>query len=96
MNQLAERIGQLKKEKDIVLFARFYLDGNKDVADSIGDSCCLEGMKPNGDTMSFDFHKSAQEKSVNTLESFDGLMQKPSRLSRKRQTAVGLRCRLVQ
>lgn len=42
MNQLAERIEQLKKEKDVVVLAHFYVEDEvQDIADYIGDSYYL-------------------------------------------------------
>ena len=42
MKQLTERIEQLKKEKDVVVLAHFYVeDAVQDIADYIGDSYYL-------------------------------------------------------
>ena len=42
MKQLTERIEQLKKEKDVVVLAHFYVEDDvQDIADYIGDSYYL-------------------------------------------------------
>lgn len=95
MKQLAERIGQLKKE-DIVLFVRFYVDENENVADFVGDCYSLEGTNSNGVPPLPSFRKSAQEEMMNAVRQFDVLVQTSSRLSHRERTALGARCELVQ
>lgn len=96
MKQLAERIGQLKKEEDIVLFARFYVDENENVADSVGDYCSLEGMSPDSVPLLSASRKSAQEEKIAALRRFAAVVQKSSKPSRRQRTTLGARDEFVQ
>ena len=96
MKQLAERIGQLKKEEDIVLFARFYVDENENVADSVGDSCSLEGMSPDSVSLLSASRKTAQEEKIAALRHFAAVVQKSSKPSRRERITWSARDELVQ
>lgn len=96
MKQLAERIGQLKKEEDIVLFARFYVDENENVADLVGDYCSMEGISTDSVPLLSAFRKSAQEEKMAALKHFAAVVQKSSKPSRRKKTTLGAQYKFVQ
>ena len=75
MKQLAGRIEQLKKERDVVLYARFFVEKEeKDIADSVGDSCCM-GAFPSA--------VQSRKHSVCTPEMLEQFIQMPTQLYRE-------------
>ncbi|MGN1014578.1 MAG: hypothetical protein ACI4PM_04380 [Butyricicoccus sp.] len=74
MKQLTGRIEQLKKERDVGLYARFFVDKKeKDIADSVGDSCCMDAFLP---------EFPAKKHSICTPETLEQFVQMPTQLYR--------------
>ena len=96
MKQLAERIGQLKKEEDIVLFARFYVDENENVADFVGDSYSIEELSPDSVPLLSASRKTAQKEKMTALRHFAAVVQKSSKPSRRERAALGAHDEFVQ
>lgn len=49
MNEMVERILELKKEKDVVILAHYYVTGDiQDIADYVGDSYLLSKKSSKG------------------------------------------------